>query len=65
MVPRAAADEEVGDRTMSGVVASVPAGCPADHLQLVLVAAPDDVAAGVGEPADDLEVPPAAAQCIA
>ena len=47
-MPRAAADEEVGDRAMRGVVAAVPARRPADHLELVIVAAADDVAARVG-----------------
>ena len=65
VVPRAATDEEVRDGTVRGVVAAVPAGRPADDLELMVVAVSDDVAAGVGEPPHDVEVPPAAAQCIA
>ena len=55
VVPRAAADEDVHDRAMRVVVASVPAGRPADDLELVVVAVPDDVAARVGEPPHDVE----------
>ena len=56
MVPRAAADEKIRDGTMHGVVAAIPAGGPADDLQLVIVTVPDDVTARVGEPPHDVEV---------
>ena len=56
VMPRAAADEQIHDGAMRVVVAPVPARRPADDLELVVVAAADDVAAGVGEPAHDVDV---------
>ena len=53
---RAAADEEIRHRPMCFVVAFIPAGCPADHLQGVVVALTDHVASRVGEAADDVDV---------
>ena len=56
MVPRAATDEKLRDGAMRGVVAFVPARCPADHLELVVVTLADDVAARVREPPHDVQV---------
>ena len=65
VMPGAAADQEVRDGAVRLVVAAVPARRPADHLQLVIVAVPDDVAARVGQTPHDVQVAAAAAQCIA
>ena len=56
MVPRAAADEKVRDGAMRVVVALVPAGCPADDLELVVVTVPDDVTAHIGQPPHHVQV---------
>lgn len=52
VVTGAAADQELGDH----VLARVPAGRPADHLQGVVVAAPDDVPTRIGQPSHDFQV---------
>ncbi len=56
VVAGAAADQELRDVAVRLIVTAVPAGRPPDHLQLVIVAVPDDVAAGVGQTADDVGV---------
>ncbi len=55
-MPRAAGQELVDDSTMGGVVAAVPACCPADHLELVIVALTDDVSTSVGQPSNDIDM---------
>ncbi len=57
MVPRAAAHQFLHHRSVRIVVTSVPAGRPADHFELVIVAVPDDIPAGVSQPAYDRLVP--------
>src|SRR5947209_3173063 len=52
----AATQEKLGDRAMRVVVAAVPARCPADDLELVVVAVSDHITTGVGESADDVQV---------
>ena len=47
MVPRAATDEKVRDGAMRVIVAFIPARCPADHLQFVIVTVADPVVAVV------------------
>ena len=56
MVPRAATHEKIRNGTMRGVVASVPARCPADDLELVVVTVPDDITACVGQPPHHVQV---------
>src|SRR6266513_841972 len=46
---RAATDEQVRDRAMGGVVASLPACSPTNHFELVVVASTNDVAARIGQ----------------
>ncbi len=55
-MPRAAAHEKIRDGTVRGVIASVPARCPTDDLQLVIVTVPDNVAAGVGQSSHHIQV---------
>ena len=52
VMARAAADQELRD-----LLVRMPARGPADHLEGVIVAAADHVAARVGEPSHHLEVP--------
>jgi hypothetical protein len=56
MVPGAAAHEKIRHGAVRGVVTSIPAGGPPDDLEIVVVAMPHDVAAGVGQPPHDVEV---------
>ncbi len=56
MVPRSASEEGVHDGPMRIVVATVPARRPPNGLELVVVAAPNNVAACVGQPLRDIEV---------
>ena len=53
---RAVAQQDVHHAPVRRVVAAVPAGRPADHFELVVVAVTDDVAAGVGEAPHDVDV---------
>ena len=63
---RAAADQKIHHRAMGIVIGAFPAGRPADHLELMVVAVTDDVAAGVGQTPHDVDIGrSAAAQCIA
>ena len=55
-MPCAATHQELRHGTMRGVVASVPARGPADHLELVVVTLPDDVAACVRQAPHDVQV---------
>ena len=48
--------EELGDGAMCRVLAPLPAGRPADDLELMVVATTDDVSARVGQPPNDCEV---------
>jgi hypothetical protein len=56
VVPRAATDEKLRDRTMRGVVAPLPACCPTDHLELVVVTLAHDVTARIHEPPHDVQM---------
>ena len=49
VVPRAATHEKLRNGTMRVVVASVPARCPTDDLELVIVTVPDDITARVSQ----------------
>ena len=53
---RAAADQKIHHRAMGIVIGALPARRPADHLELVVVAVTDDVAASVGQTTDDIEM---------
>ena len=54
---RPALHEEVDDGAMRGILRSLPADRPADDLQLVVIAAPEHVAARVGKSPNDVQVP--------
>ena len=57
MMPRAVRNQQVHDGTMLFVVATIPTGGPADHLQLVVVPLPHDITPRLNQPPHDVHVP--------
>ena len=57
VMPRAAADQKVAPRRDARRRRALPARRPADDVEMVIVAVPDDVAARVGQPPHDIQMP--------
>jgi hypothetical protein len=56
VVPRAATHEKIRNGLMRGVVTSVPARCPTDYLELVIVTVPDNITACVSQPPHHIQL---------